>query len=220
MKRKVLSILLSMLMIFSTQVTALASEETLISSIDAIILQKAERLLQIAATDPTAFGVSGVNYGTLSLGNGIPTYEYINGDYIQTDVYYYPVYSNNSIFAVILAEVKSEDDISVGFTTETAPELNAFLNAHSSSAILLDRNGAYAFSGGDLLEIAENQFPVTERSVIGNVQPHTANSDIAISQIAEVSRGQIAPLLARDRSQISLYSELPPGNPSHRHRNL
>ena len=105
MKKRLLSLVLALFMLLSLQPACLAAEageETGLSEIDAIILRKAGNLLKIAATDPEAFGVDGVDYSDLALGRGIPTYMETDNGYTQTSVYYYPIYSGGTVFALVL----------------------------------------------------------------------------------------------------------------------
>lgn len=203
MKKRLLSLVLALLMLLSLQPACLAAEageETGLSEIDAIILHKAGNLLKIAATDPETFGVDGIDYSDLALGRGIPTYMATDNGYTQTSVYYYPIYSGGTLFALVLANIEDAENISVGFTTTSASELDQFIENHSSLVILSGEYTAYAYSGGEYAAISE----IPKNAV--QAQNMTA------LDVEEVSADVIAPISLNAEMP---YATLPPGYPSY-----
>lgn len=157
-------------------------------------------VLRYVETQKAQFGLENVNFSTLSIGNPIHTYEYINNG-LRPLQPIYPLRSGERIVAIAQSTADGNCQISTNF----AHKLND--SAADSVAIIYDANGAYLFDGTLFTRLYENIEPIQSRETLSDLT--SSNSAVPFSLNSEVSIFNSNPIVLADLEDASPLNYTP-----------
>lgn len=159
MSKKIVGIFLSVaIMLTIVSVPALAvsippQESTVSSAGRSEIIS----VLQCIEDDKTAFGLDGVDFCNLQIGNTLHAYEYVNNNF--EDLYSaVPILYNDSLIALAIKVDGTRYQISSALALKLANVVD------SNIALVYDSKGVYCFTGTDFVLLAESGTIVSSRS--------------------------------------------------------
>lgn len=109
------------------------------------------------------YGLAGVDFYSLSIGNPILAYEYANKQVNLLDFYLYPLLENNNLVAFALIDQQTN---SVQITTSLVNEIATFLDKNKTFALIYDDQSCYAYSDGGLQVLTKSELKDSRRNTI------------------------------------------------------
>lgn len=122
-------------------------------------------LLGRVADTPEILGFESTDIGTFSIGESIPTYEYVNGSLVHTSFYMYPIFSNgNLLFFAIEIFGEGSGDVSWQLTPCYVDDISKYENSAEPIALIYDTSNCYIVSDDSANLIYTFCEPVSNRS--------------------------------------------------------
>lgn len=168
MKRKLLSIMLSLCMILVCAFPAMAADNGSISAgsmtFEEEIIERTNGVLQFMAPEKELYGMGNVDFSSLYLGAQIPTYVVEStGVVAETDILYYPIMSGSEWVATAVITTDSSGKVNVQISTDYAKAYEAE-GAIGEVSLVFDDTAAYVITEQDTLiaAVAPNIIPGRE----------------------------------------------------------
>ena len=155
MKRKVVVVIISLMMLFAFSVPAAAIVTDNFSPASTAtqeeIAFKTTLLLQVMEPEKEQYGLAGVDFSSLYLGNQLPAYIVGEDSVTQsTEILYYPIMSEDDWVATAMVTTDAADNLNVQISTKFAEEYSAdgagdevALGRYVSSTVATDKNFNY-----------------------------------------------------------------------------
>lgn len=183
MFKKVLSMLLVSMMLFSSMVVASAeiSSPQPNNSIEVFAQKNIGYLLNNLKSDPEAFGMKGVDFNNITLGEPLIPYNADNDYKIINDIIYYPVLQNNKIIAIYTIAKSKNDTLTGTLGRDFADKLNNFINSNNEKfALVLSRDGLYVINSSKNTKLENNNY---FRGIPLEITTQNAPEEIITSEI-------------------------------------
>lgn len=151
-----------------------AAERKIADILGAVEIQKAD------------YGLSGVDFSTLSLGREIPSYELTKSGLTRIkDIHIFPIIYNNNWIATAIVSYSIYGDMNIEFSVKYAVDYSRLKssaetrrsNARDGVALVFDSKNAYLYSGDDSIVVEsfqEIQGRESMKTYTGSVCPETA----------------------------------------------
>lgn len=159
MKCKVVVVIISLMMLFAFSVPAAAIVTDNFSPASTAtqeeIAFKTTLLLQVMEPEKEQYGLAGVDFSSLYLGNQLPAYIVGEDSVTQsTEILYYPIMSEDDWVATAMVTTDAADNLNVQISTKFAEEYSGD-GAGDEVALIFDNNGAYIANDAKVMQVAE-----------------------------------------------------------------
>ena len=162
--KKITSILLALLIMFSFNMPAIASNSA--TAIDSNTISKVNSALNYVSTQKEQFGLGNVDFSTLSIGNKISAYKITEeGELKPIDFCLYPLTSNGNL---VTFAVKMDDCDNFTITNALVDTIKSQVTADEAFALVYDNSGCYIYSHEQLSKIGSFA-KISNRGVIDNI---------------------------------------------------
>lgn len=146
--RKFLSALLSFILIFTLSSPAFAIESSN-TPISPEIQNQMLRILASTEAEKENFGLSGLNFSAVHLGNEIPTYKVSGDSLIPADIRLIPITDGTNLISFFYVVNDASGSPVVQLSNELITPLQSYVNGAPFS-IIYDDDGAYVFVNDEL----------------------------------------------------------------------
>lgn len=160
--RKLISVLLVCVLIFSLTSSAFASNSTYLS-VNPDIQNQMLRILASTEAEKENYGLADLDYSAVHLGNEIPTYKVSDGTLIQADIRLIPITDGTNLISFFYIANDDNGNAIVQLSNELVAPLLKYVNGESF-AIVYDDDGAYVCVNNSLylLGLKEQSIFTTE----------------------------------------------------------
>lgn len=166
-KKKCSKLLMAMLVlvsiVFSGFSPASAAESIINNNIPEDVCKEIIQSLDFVCYEKDNYGLSGVDFDSLSVSDAIPVYEYINNKFKEMDFCLYPIVSNDELVAYA---IKKNNKSSVEITTILVKETRKFYNSGDAFSIVYDKNSCYAYTTDGFILLYNSAESSSYRDVI------------------------------------------------------
>ncbi|SKC89095.1 papain-like cysteine protease family protein [Maledivibacter halophilus] len=159
MFKKVLSILLVGMMLFSSMIVSKAEIASLQPSetVTDFAQKNIGFLLNNLKSDPEAFGMTGIDFDNLTLSKPIIPYDADNNYATIKDLVYYPVLENNKIVAIYSVTKSKNGTLTATLGRDFADEINNFISSNNEKfSLVISSDGLHIINNLETAKLEHN----------------------------------------------------------------
>lgn len=149
MKKRINSLILSLLMLLSLISPALAQDTVSSSFISNDIKNQMLRLLVFTEAEKENYGLSNVNFSSVYLGSEIPTYQVSNGALVPADIRLIPITDGKRLLNMFCIATTEDGTPFVQLSNDLIDPLSKYVQ-NEAFAIIYDSDGVYTYANGKL----------------------------------------------------------------------
>ncbi|WP_175562071.1 papain-like cysteine protease family protein [Anaerocolumna xylanovorans] len=140
-----------------------ASETLSDNAIPNEIITEINKSLNYISTQKDIFGLTDVDFGTLSVGNQIKAYEYRDKQLKEAEFSLFPIINNERLVAFA---VKNNEKTSIEITTTFVKDIASSFNPSTPIAFIYDKDTCYIYSSSGLTEMHRSSQSNNGRDVL------------------------------------------------------